>query len=151
MRVIQLDIEPEAMHQNKPAEVALVGDGKAIVGQLNQALTNRQWFYPKETPWHAAIAKKSAENAALIAPQIADDRRRPITTGACGTLPPGCRKTRSSAPRAPARWISAAPSCRTSTRARGWTPAAMGRWVSAWVRHRRLRRASRQGGRACVG
>ena len=73
VRVIQLDIEPEAMHQNKPAEVALVGDGKAIVGQLNQALASRQWFYPKETPWRAAIAKKSAENAALIAPQIADD------------------------------------------------------------------------------
>ena len=73
VRVIQLDIEPEAMHQNKPAEVALVGDGKAIVGQLNQALGSRQWFYPKETPWRAAITKKSAENAALIAPQIADE------------------------------------------------------------------------------
>ena len=73
VRVIQLDIEPEAMHQNKPAEVALVGDGKAIVGQLNHALGSRQWFYPKETPWRAAITKKSAENAALIAPQIADD------------------------------------------------------------------------------
>jgi 2-hydroxyacyl-CoA lyase 1 len=73
VRVIQLDIEPEAMHQNKPAEVALVGDGKAIVGQLNQALASRQWFYPKETAWRAAIAKKSAENAALIAPQIADE------------------------------------------------------------------------------
>jgi 2-hydroxyacyl-CoA lyase 1 len=73
VRVIQLDIEPESMHQNKPAEVALVGDGKAIVGQLNQALTQRQWFYPNETPWRSAIAKKSAENAALIAPQIADD------------------------------------------------------------------------------
>jgi len=73
VRVIQLDIEPESMHQNKPAEVALVGDGKAIVGQINQALKQRQWFYPKETPWHAAIAKKSAENAAAIAPQIADD------------------------------------------------------------------------------
>jgi 2-hydroxyacyl-CoA lyase 1 len=73
VRVIQLDIEPEAMHQNKPAEVALVGDGKAIVGQLNQALGTRQWFYPKETPWRSAITKKSAENAALIAPQIADD------------------------------------------------------------------------------
>ncbi len=60
-------------NQNKPAEVALVGDGKAIVGQLNKALEGRQWFYPKETPWRAAIAKKSAENAALIAPQIADD------------------------------------------------------------------------------
>src|SRR5690242_20121301 len=73
VKVIQLDISPEAMHQNKPADVALVGDGKAIVGQLNKALASRQWFYPKETPWHAAIAKKSAENAALIAPQIADD------------------------------------------------------------------------------
>jgi 2-hydroxyacyl-CoA lyase 1 len=73
VRVIQLDISPEAMHQNKPAEVALVGDGKAIVGQLNQALASRQWFYPKETPWRAAIAKKSAENAAMIAPQKEDD------------------------------------------------------------------------------
>jgi len=73
VRVIQLDVEPEAMHQNKPAEVALVGDGKAIVGQLNQALASRQWFYPKETPWRTAIAKKSAENAAMIAPQKADD------------------------------------------------------------------------------
>ena len=73
VRVIQLDIEAEAMHQNKPAEVALVGDGKAIVGQINHALTQRQWFYPKETPWRAAITKKSAENAAMIAPQIADD------------------------------------------------------------------------------
>src|SRR5579864_1926768 len=48
VRVVQLDIEPESMHQNKPAEVALVGDGKAIVGQLNKALASRQWFYPKE-------------------------------------------------------------------------------------------------------
>jgi 2-hydroxyacyl-CoA lyase 1 len=73
VRVIQLDISPEAMHQNKPAEVAMVGDGKAIVGQLNDALKNRQWFYPKETPWRAAIAKKSAENAATIQPQKDDD------------------------------------------------------------------------------
>ena len=73
VRVIQLDISPEAMHQNKPAEVAMVGDGKAIVGQLNQALQSRQWFYPKETPWRAAIAKKSAENAAMIQPQKDDD------------------------------------------------------------------------------
>src|SRR5690242_8113151 len=73
VRVIQLDISPEAMHQNKPAEVAMVGDGKAIVGQLNQALQSRQWFYPKETPWRQAISKKSAENAAMIQPQKDDD------------------------------------------------------------------------------
>ncbi len=73
VRVIQLDIEPESMHQNKPAEVALVGDGKAIVAQLNQALAGRQWFHPEGSPWRQAIAKKSAENAAMIAPQIDDN------------------------------------------------------------------------------
>jgi 2-hydroxyacyl-CoA lyase 1 len=73
VRVVQLDIEPESMHQNKPAEVALVGDGKAIVAQLNAALQGRQWFHPEGSPWRQAIAKKSAENAAMIAPQISDD------------------------------------------------------------------------------
>ena len=73
VRVVQLDIEPESMHQNKPAEVALVGDGKAIVAQLNAALQGRQWFHPEGSPWRQALAKKSAENAAMIAPQIDDD------------------------------------------------------------------------------
>ena len=38
VRIVQLDIAPEAIGQNVPTEVALVGDGKAIVGQLNKAL-----------------------------------------------------------------------------------------------------------------
>ncbi len=73
VRIIQLDISPEAISQNVPAEVALVGDGRAIVGQLNKALENRQWFYPKDTPWHQAIAEKSAANAKQIQPMIDDD------------------------------------------------------------------------------
>jgi 2-hydroxyacyl-CoA lyase 1 len=73
VRVIQLDIEPEAMHQNKPADVPLLGDGKAIMAQLNQALAGRQWFHPEGSPWRDVLAKKSAENAAMIAPQIDDD------------------------------------------------------------------------------
>jgi len=73
VRVVQLDIEPESMHQNKPAEACLVGDGKAIVAQLNASLKGRQWFHPEGSPWRQAIAKKAAENAAMIAPQIADD------------------------------------------------------------------------------
>ena len=73
VKVIQLDIEPEAMHQNKPADVPLLGDGKAIMAQLNQALAGRQWFYPKETPWREALSKKSADNAETIRPQIEDD------------------------------------------------------------------------------
>ena len=73
MKVIQLDIAPEEIGHNKATEVALVGDGKAIVGQLNKALAGRQWFHPKDTPWRQMITKKAAENAAMIAPQIQDD------------------------------------------------------------------------------
>jgi 2-hydroxyacyl-CoA lyase 1 len=73
VRIVQLDISPEAISQNVPTEVALVGDGRAIVGQLNTALKNRQWFYPRDTPWRAAIAEKSAANAKQIQPMIDDN------------------------------------------------------------------------------
>jgi 2-hydroxyacyl-CoA lyase 1 len=73
VRIVQLDIAAEAIGQNVPAEVGLVGDGRAIMGQLNKALQNRQWFYPKDTPWHAAIAEKSAANARMIKPMIDDN------------------------------------------------------------------------------
>jgi 2-hydroxyacyl-CoA lyase 1 len=73
VKVIQLDIAPEEIGHNKATQVALVGDGKAIVSQLNKALVNRQWFHPKDTPWRQALAKKTADNAATIKPQIDDD------------------------------------------------------------------------------
>src|SRR6267142_119629 len=74
VRFIQLDIAPESIGQNAPTEVALVGDGKAIVSQINQALEKREWVYPSDSPWHASIAEKAAANAAQIAPQLADDQ-----------------------------------------------------------------------------
>src|SRR5258705_137691 len=55
VKIIQLDIAPEEMGHNKATEVALVGEGKAIVGQLNRALDDRQWFHPNDTPWRKAI------------------------------------------------------------------------------------------------
>ena len=73
VRVIQLDIEPTEIGANVPAEVALVGDGKAVVGQLNQALGNRQWFYPSDTPWRALLKEKADANMAAVQPMIDDD------------------------------------------------------------------------------
>src|SRR3954452_2590125 len=70
VKVTQLDIAPEEIGHNKPTEVALVGDGKAIMAQVNKALQNRQWFHAKDSPWRQAIALKSAVNAAQIKPQI---------------------------------------------------------------------------------
>src|SRR5919108_101270 len=74
VRIVQLDIAPESIGQNAPTEVALVGDGKAIVAQINEALEKREWVYPKDTPWHSSIASSAAANAAQIAPQLADDQ-----------------------------------------------------------------------------
>src|SRR5437667_5305794 len=73
VKVIQLDIAPEEIGHNRATEVALVGDGKAIVGQLNKALGARQWFHPTDSAWRKALSKKVAENAAAIKPQIDDD------------------------------------------------------------------------------
>ena len=73
VKVIQLDINPEAMHQNKAAEVALLGDGKASMQQMNQALSGRQWFHPQGSAWRQALAQKAAENAEMIRPQVEDD------------------------------------------------------------------------------
>ena len=73
VRIIQLDISPEAIGQNIPTEVALVGDGRAIVGQLNTALRNQQWFYAEGTPWKKAIAEAGAKNAKQIQPMIDDN------------------------------------------------------------------------------
>jgi 2-hydroxyacyl-CoA lyase 1 len=70
---VQLDIAAEAIGNNVPAEVGLVGDGKAIVGQLNDALKARQWFFPADKPWRGAIAKSAADNAKSIQPMIDDD------------------------------------------------------------------------------
>jgi 2-hydroxyacyl-CoA lyase 1 len=73
VRVVQLDISPEEIGTNVPAEVALLGDGKAIAKQLNAALDNRQWFYPAEAPWRATLRAKADENLAAVAPMIEDE------------------------------------------------------------------------------
>ena len=73
VRIVQLDISPEAIGNNAPTEVALVGDGKAVVAQLNGALKDRQWFYPAGAPWRAALAAAAADNAKAIEPMIEDD------------------------------------------------------------------------------
>jgi 2-hydroxyacyl-CoA lyase 1 len=73
VRIVQLDIAPEAIGANVPAAVALVGDGRSVARQLNQALEARQWFYPAETAWRGALADASAKNAAAVQPMIEDE------------------------------------------------------------------------------
>ena len=73
VRILQLDINPEEIGRNVATEVALLGDGKAIVKQLNTALGNRQWFYPDETAWRQTLQGKAAANAEAVKAMIEDD------------------------------------------------------------------------------
>ena len=73
IRVLQVDVSPEQIGDNVATEVALVGDGKSVIGQLNRALEDRQWFYPADTEWRNALAKKADDNATSIEPMIQDD------------------------------------------------------------------------------
>ena len=73
VRTIQVDISPEEIGTNVPAEVALVGDAKAITGQLNEALEQEPWTYPVETPWRVSLAQKVDENRTAVEAMMNDD------------------------------------------------------------------------------
>jgi 2-hydroxyacyl-CoA lyase len=75
VRVIQIDISAEEIGTNVPTEVPLIGDAKAITGQLNAYLSNHPWQYPEESTWRTAIAKKIEENVATTAPMLVDDSK----------------------------------------------------------------------------
>jgi 2-hydroxyacyl-CoA lyase 1 len=73
LRVIQLDISAEEIGTNVPTEVALVGDARAIVGQLNAALARDPWEYVADSPWRSELGKKGEENTAAVEAMFNDD------------------------------------------------------------------------------
>jgi 2-hydroxyacyl-CoA lyase 1 len=78
VRVIQMDIAPEEIGHNIPTEVALLGDAKAVTGQLNSYLAEHPWQHPAETTWRTGIAKKIEENVTATAPML-NDESKPIS------------------------------------------------------------------------
>jgi 2-hydroxyacyl-CoA lyase 1 len=73
VRVIQLDISAEQLSTNVPTEVGLVGDGKAVMAQLNAALAADAWSYPADTAWRRSITEKIESNRVAMESMAADD------------------------------------------------------------------------------
>jgi 2-hydroxyacyl-CoA lyase 1 len=73
VRVVQMDIAAEEIGTNVPAEVALVGDAKAVTAQINAALREQPWQYPAETTWRTGIQKKIADNSTTTQTMFDDD------------------------------------------------------------------------------
>ncbi len=73
VRVAQIDVVAEEIGTNVPAEVALIGDAKAVVAQLAAAAARDKWSYPQETPWRVDLRREIAKNQESVAPMFADD------------------------------------------------------------------------------
>jgi 2-hydroxyacyl-CoA lyase 1 len=73
VRIIQLDISAEQLSTNVPTEVGLVGDGQAIMGQLNAALEAEPWTYAADTEWRRSISDKIEGNRGAMDGMAADD------------------------------------------------------------------------------
>ena len=73
VKVVQLDISAEEIGTNVPAAAALIGDGKAVMRQVNAALEAEPWQYPAETTWRTSLERRVRENRAEIESMMADD------------------------------------------------------------------------------
>ncbi|HKC52864.1 MAG TPA: oxalyl-CoA decarboxylase [Myxococcota bacterium] len=73
VKLVQLDVCADEIGRNVPAEVALVGDAKAVVAQLNDSLAGSKWSYPQETPWRVDLRREVAKNQESVAAMFADD------------------------------------------------------------------------------
>ena len=73
VKTIQVDIHAEEIGRNVPAEVGLVGDIKAIVGQLNDALAADPYTFGPKAAWRKTLGDKVAENKTFVNNMMNDD------------------------------------------------------------------------------
>jgi 2-hydroxyacyl-CoA lyase 1 len=71
VRIIQVDIAPEEIGTNVPAEVGLVGDIKAVMGQINAELEREPWQFGTENDWRYALNDKIEDNRRNTEPMLA--------------------------------------------------------------------------------
>ncbi len=77
VRIAQVDVAAEQISHNVAADVAMVGDGRAVMAQLVGEVDASGWSYPPSTEWRDAIAAKIRANAEMVA-AMADDDSEPM-------------------------------------------------------------------------
>ena len=73
VRVVQLDIAPEEIGRNVPAEAALIGDIKAVMGQLNEVLEAEPWQFGRENEWRYGLNEAIERNRQGTAAMLVDN------------------------------------------------------------------------------
>jgi 2-hydroxyacyl-CoA lyase 1 len=77
VQVIQVDSAAEQMHHNVASNVALLGDGRAVMAQLVAAFKTEPWQYPESTEWWQLLQRKMTDNA-LATAEMANDDTEPL-------------------------------------------------------------------------
>ncbi|KAL6488441.1 hypothetical protein MHYP_G00021820 [Metynnis hypsauchen] len=65
VKVIQVDVCAEELSNNVRAAAALLGDVRAVVGQLVESLKSNRWRYQSDTDWWITLREKMASNAQI--------------------------------------------------------------------------------------
>ncbi len=73
VRVVQLDINSEEIGVNVAAEVSLVGDAKATMAQLLDALDQDPWKFPDDSEWTQSVKAEAARNGESVQAMMDDD------------------------------------------------------------------------------
>jgi 2-hydroxyacyl-CoA lyase 1 len=73
VRVVQIDISAEEIGTNVPTEVALVGDARSVVGQLNAALEAEPLRFPSDAPWWKELREQVDANVRSVDAMLHDD------------------------------------------------------------------------------
>ena len=73
VRFMQLDINGEEIGVNVNTEVGLVGDAKATLGQLLDALDADPWSFPDDSEWTEAVRAEAARNKEGVEEMARDD------------------------------------------------------------------------------
>lgn len=77
VKVIQVDISPEELHNSVTAEVGIQGDVKVSVDLLVKSLESSNWKFDKSSSWWNQLKTKCASNKSTIE-KMAEDKTVPL-------------------------------------------------------------------------
>jgi len=73
VKTIQIDIAPEEIGRNVPAEVGLFGDLKSVVGQMNDVLAKKPYTFASDAAWRETLGAKVESNKQSVQTMMDDE------------------------------------------------------------------------------
>lgn len=72
VKVLQVDIHMEELHNSKKAHVAIVGDVGLVTQQISEELYRKQWSFPQNSSWWQILKGKMLDNEKAVNEMISD-------------------------------------------------------------------------------